>query len=113
MNRFDEYIGRRLKPRYKYIGLKYAKGHGFPELISPSSYGICFKDQDKDGRREFLVFRVYFDSEPVYVNGRHVHGRAVKTIKEIVLFGEGYTAQEMKTAKGISKGYLELAVEGD
>ena len=113
MSIFDEYIGQRLKQRYKYIGLKYAREHGFPEPISPSSYGICFKDQENDGKREFIVFRIYFDSEAVYLNGRHVPGRAVKTIKEIELFGEGYTKQEIKKAEKISRGYLERAVETD
>lgn len=83
------------------------------ELISPISYGICFKDHEKDGKREFIVFRIYFDSEAVYVNGRHVPGRAVKTIKEIVLFGEGYTNHEMEEAEKISREYLNLAVETD
>lgn len=109
---FDKYVGRKLKPRYKYIGLKYAKEHGFPELISGSSYGICFKDQHEEGKeREFLIFRVYFDSRPVYANGRLVPGRADKTISEIVLFGEGYTAEELMEAEKIASHYLELAVE--
>ena len=42
---FDEYIGRHLKNRHKAIGLKYARKHGYPELISKVSYGICFKDR--------------------------------------------------------------------
>ncbi len=109
---FEEYIGRRLKPRYKYIGLKFARKHGYPELISTSSYGICFKDRNNDrGDREFLVFRIYFESMPVYANGRHVPGRAIKTIKAIVLFGEGYSAGEMEEAERISGQYLKLAVE--
>ena len=109
---FEEYIGRRLKNRHKAIGLKYANSHGFPELISKSSYGICFKDEDgADGTREFLVFRIYFDSRPVYINGRLVPGRPEKTITEIELFGEGYTDEEMMTAERIAMGYLELAVE--
>ena len=108
---FEEYIGRRLKPRYKYIGLKYAKNHGFPELISPSSYGICFKDEHSQGERKFLVFRVFFDSRPVYEGMKHVPGRAVKTITEIVMFGEGYGNSEMEEAKKIAGGYLKLAVE--
>ena len=109
---FDEYIGRRLKNRHKYIGLKYARDHGFPELISPSSYGICFADRNNEGKREFLVFRVFYDSKPVYGNNsRLIHGRSVKTVTEIVLFGEGYSEEEMKKAEEIARGYLELAVE--
>lgn len=112
---FEEYIGRRLKARYKYIGLKFARIHKYPELISPSSYGICFKDgYNEKGEREFLVFRVFFDSKPVYgTNGKHIPGRSLKTIKEIVLFGEGYTDSEMAEAERITGEYLELAVETD
>ena len=109
---FEEYIGRQLKSRHKYIGLKYARSHNYPELISASSYGICFKDKyNENGEREFLVFRVYYDSKPVYINGRLVPGRPIKTINEIELFGEGYTTEEMKEAQRITRGYLELAVE--
>ncbi len=109
---FDEYIGKQLKPRYKYIGLKYARTHRFPELISASSYGICFKDEDNEkGEREYLVFRVLFDSKPVYVGKRHVPGRAIKTITEIELFGKGYSSEEMEEAEKITRGYLEFAVE--
>ena len=109
---FEEYIGRRLKPRYKYIGLKYARKHGYPELISSSSYGICFKDgYNNVGERNYLVFRVFFDSKPVYINGKRVPGKAVKTVTEVVLFGEGYSSQEMEAAERITREYLELALE--
>ncbi len=37
---FDEYIGKHLTRRHKAIGLKYARKHGYPELIGPHSYGI-------------------------------------------------------------------------
>ncbi len=105
---FDEYIGRRLKQRHKYIGLKYARTHHYPELISPVYYGICFKQEGRD----FLVFRVIFDSKPLYdVKGRNVPGRNIKTITKIVLFGEGYTDEEMREAERIAGGYLSLAVE--
>ena len=110
---FEEYIGRCLKSRYKYIGLKYAREHGYPELISPSSYGICFKDECNDsGNREYLVFRVFFDSKPCYKNGRHVPGRAIKTVTEVVLFGEGYTDLEMEYALAVTNHYLEIAIDG-
>lgn len=39
---FEEYVGKHLKNRHKYIGLKYAKEHGFPELISSSAYGYVY-----------------------------------------------------------------------
>ena len=111
---FEEYIGRHLKNRHKAIGLKYARSHGYPELISPSSYGICFKDEEDDaGNRLFLVFRIYFKSEPVYIGRKHVPGRSVKTITEIVLFGEGYSVQEMMKAEQTAAEYLKLAVEED
>ena len=112
---FEEYVGKHLKNRHKYIGLKYAKDHGFPELISSSTYGICFKDEYKvvkdHEERAFLVFRIYYDSKPVYVDKRLVPGRPVKTITEIELFGEGYTEAELEQAERIARGYLELAVE--
>ena len=105
---FDEYIGMHLKQRHKYIGLKYAEQHHFPELISPISYGICFKQEGS----LFLIFRVFFESKPLYdTRGRNIPGRSIKTITEIVLFGEGYTQEEMEEAIRISRGYLELATE--
>lgn len=112
---FEEYIGKQLKNRHKYIGLKYAKEHGFPELISSSAYGICFKDEynvtGDHEEKSFLVFRIYYDSKPVYDGNRLVPGRPVKTITEIELFGVGYTEAEMEEAVSISRGYLERAVE--
>ena len=109
---FEEYIGSRLKNRHKAIGLKYAKEHGLPELISKSSYGICFKDKNgSDGERQYLVFRVYYDSRPVYINGKIILGRPEKTITEIELFGEGYDDSEFKEAERIARGYLKLTVE--
>lgn len=112
---FDEYIGKHLKNRHKAIGLKYAKQHGFPELISSSSYGICFIDENRGSNvcesRTFLVFRIYYNSISVYKGNRIVPGKSVKTISEIVLFGKGYTDAEMKEAERIARGYLEMAVE--
>lgn len=109
---FEEYIGRILKNRHKAIGLKYAKSHRFPELISPTSYGICFKDEGSGDERKYLVFRVYYDSRTVYDGrGRVVPGRSIKTITEVVLFGEGYDSAEMERAEQIARGYLEMATE--
>ena len=112
---FEEYVGKHLKNRHKYIGLKYAKEHGFPELISSSAYGICFKDEYKvvkdHEERAFLVFRIYYDSKPVYVDKRLVPGRSVKIITDVELFGEGISDTEMKEAERIARRYLELAVE--
>ncbi len=107
---FEEYIGKCLTQRHKAIGLKYAREHGFPELLSPNSYGILFKDEGKD----YLVFRVIFESRPLYDNrNRPVPGRNIKTIKEIYLFGEGYTEEEMQRAELIARSYLERTVEGN
>lgn len=61
--------------------------------------------------RSFLVFRIYYDSTPVYEGKKLVPGRPVKTITEIELFGEGYTEAELEQAERIARGYLELAVE--
>ena len=109
---FEEYLGQHLKNRHKYIGLKYAKQHGYPELISPVSYGICFKDRyNEQGVREYLVFQVFYESEPVYINGKHIPGRSIKTITEVELFGEGYSSSELEEAKKIAEEYLECAVE--
>ena len=109
---FEEYIGKHLKNRHTAIGLKYAKIHGFTELISPVSYGICFKNRlNSGGEQEYLVFRVFFDSKPVYFNGKHVPGRSIKTIKEVVLFGEGYSSAELEEAEKITREYLKLAIE--
>ena len=105
---FEEYIGRHLAQRHKYIGLKYARVHHYPELISSHTYGICFKNEAK----AYLVFRIYFDSVPQYDSGgRNIPGRTIKTISDIELFGEGYTSEEMEEAVEISRGYLKLAVE--
>ena len=109
---FDEYIGRHLKNRHKAIGLKYARKHGYPELISKVSYGICFKDRyNSKGERQFLVLRVYFDSKPVYIDNKLIPGRSIKTVTDIELFGDGYTETEMEEAQRIARGYLELALE--
>ena len=105
---FEEYIGKHLTQRHKYEGLKYARKHHFPELISKKTYGILFKEEGDS----YLVFRVYFDSKPVYdARGRNLPGRSVKTITEIELSGEGYTQEEMEEAERISRGYLELVTE--
>ena len=105
---FDEYIGKHLTQRHKYEGLKYARKHGYPELIGTNSYGILFKQKDDD----YLVFRVHFDSMPLYDGrGRLIPGRTIKTITEIDLFGNGYTHKEMARAEQIARGYLERVVE--
>lgn len=105
---FEEYIGRHLAQRHKYIGLKYARTHHYPEMISASTYGICFKDEEK----AYLVFRIYFESVPQCDSrGRNIPGRTVKTITDVELIGKDYTSEEMEEALEISRGYLELAVE--
>ena len=96
---FEKYKGRHLSNRHKAIGLKYACEHGFPELISPRSYGICFKDEGSGDNRRFLVFRVFYESKPVYNGIELVPGRSIKTITEIELFGEGYDNAEMEEAE--------------
>ena len=105
---FEEYIGKHLAQRHKYIGLKYARIHNYPELISTRAYGILFKEEGEN----FLVFRVDFDGVPVYDSkGRNVPGRTIKTITDVALYGKGYSKEEMEEAKRITRGYLELAVE--
>ena len=104
----EEYVGKQLIQRHKYIGLKFAREHHYPELISKKCYGICFK-QEGDS---FLVFRVFFDSIPLYdMKGKNIPGRTIKTITEVVLFGERYSQEEMEEAEKISRKYLELATK--
>ena len=106
---FEEYIGKRLSWRHKAIGLQYWREHRYPEILSSTCYGILFKNEDE---HNFLVFRVFFDSKPLYdKRGRNVPGRNIKTITEAYLFGEGCTEEEMKEAERIARGYLERAVE--
>ncbi len=95
---FEEYIGKHLSIRHKAIGLKYAEKHGFPELISKSTYGILFKNDGKN----FLVFRVFFEGKALYDRkGKHMPGRTEKTITDVSFFGEGYTQEEYDEAEKI------------
>jgi len=104
---FEEYIGKHLTQRHKYEGLKYARKHGFPELLSRSTYGILFKDEEDSQ----LVFRIWFESQPVYDRkGNYVPGRSVKTITQVDLIADGCTQEEIDNAQAIAKGYLELVV---
>ena len=105
---FREYIGKHLTQRHKAIGLKYAREHGYPELIGPHSYGILFRDVD-DGQ---LIFRVHFDSKPLYdQRGRNIPGRSIKTITDAYVIGTGECIGKYEEAERIGRKYLELAVE--
>ena len=107
---FREYIGKQLLQRHKAIGLRYAREHRFPELIGPRSYGIIFKDND-EGQ---LVFRLSYDSKPLYDNrGRNIPGRSIKTITDAYLIGTGDYSKGLAEAERISRRYLEMAVEKD
>ena len=107
---FREYIGKQLLQRHKAIGLRYAREHRFPELIGPRSYGIIFKDND-EGQ---LVFRLSYDSKPLYDNmGRNVPGRSIKTITDAYRIGTGGYSKGLAEAERISRKYLEMAVEKD
>ena len=94
---FREYIGQQLLQRHKAIGLRYAREHRFPELIGPRSYGIIFKDND-EGQ---LVFRLSYDSKPLYDNrGRNIPGRSIKTITDAYLIGTGDFQRGWQRLKG-------------
>ena len=113
---FKDFIGKHLVQRHKAIGLKYAREHGYPEIIGPHSYGILFRDDD-NGQ---LLFQVHFDSRPLYdQRGHNVPGRSIKTITDAYVIGTGnYEAMnagkhagEYEEAERIGRRYLELVVE--
>lgn len=105
---FGDYIGKHLVQQHKAIGLKYAREHGYPELIGPHSYGILFRDDDMGQ----LIFRVHFDSKPLYdTRGRNVPGRNIKTITDAYIIGTGECEEKNEEAERIGKKYLEMTVE--